>query len=62
MQRFDSSEPLVGEQTEERGRRMTEDIEMADASGDSRISNAPQLPENPIYERESLDKRESVKE
>nr|CCA15851.1 AlNc14C16G1736 [Albugo laibachii Nc14] len=62
LRRLDPSGPFVGELTEERVRRMTEDIEMTDVSGDSRIANAPQLPRHPIHKGEtSNDKRESSK-
>nr|CCA24548.1 conserved hypothetical protein [Albugo laibachii Nc14]CCA25963.1 conserved hypothetical protein [Albugo laibachii Nc14] len=62
LRRLDPDGPFRGEMTVERLRRLTDDYEMTDVSGDNRISNAPQLPRHPIYSGEtSKDRRDFVK-
>nr|CCA15464.1 AlNc14C11G1405 [Albugo laibachii Nc14] len=62
FRKLDPSRPFIGELTKERVRRLTEDCEMVDASGEDRIANAPQLTRHLMYKgKTSKDKRESVK-
>ena len=59
MRRLDPPGPFVGRWTDERVRRMKDNVEMTDLSGDNRIANPPQLPKYSVYKGEtSRNKRE----